>query len=331
MSDSAERKIKLLLLYEILLKQTDELHPMTTSDIFTALQDSGIAVSRQTLYEDIEVLNRYGFEVICLKGKENQYYISSRSFERPEAEILLKAVCSSNFLSKKKKYELLNKVAELFGGSAQEIIESTATDCGTGGKNEHIYYTIDALMTALMGKRQVSFRYFDYGAKGEKVYRKSGGRYRANPLGFAYSDGKFYFFCYHDNYIEDGPTKYIVERMDDIAVEQEKITDSEIYKHFDLSEYKKELFSMYSGERREVTLIFPQELLNVAYERFGRDIEPELCGEKNYRITVPVQVSKTFFGWLASFGGAVRLYAPKDVRGRYEEFIKGLIQSMENS
>lgn len=27
MSDSAERKIKLLLLYEILLKQTDELHP----------------------------------------------------------------------------------------------------------------------------------------------------------------------------------------------------------------------------------------------------------------------------------------------------------------
>ena len=50
MSDSAERKIKLLLLYEILLKQTDELHPMTTSEIFTALQESGIAVSRQTLY-----------------------------------------------------------------------------------------------------------------------------------------------------------------------------------------------------------------------------------------------------------------------------------------
>ena len=105
MSDSAERKIKLLLLYEILLKQTDELHPMTTSEIFTALQESGIAVSRQTLYEDIEVLNRYGFEVICLKGKENQYYISSRPFERPEAEILLQAVCSSDFLSKKKKYE----------------------------------------------------------------------------------------------------------------------------------------------------------------------------------------------------------------------------------
>ncbi len=39
MSDSAERKIKLLLLYEILLKQTDELHPMTTSEIFIALHE----------------------------------------------------------------------------------------------------------------------------------------------------------------------------------------------------------------------------------------------------------------------------------------------------
>ena len=88
----------------------------------------------------------------------------------------MQAVCSSDFLSKKKKYELLNKVAELFGGSAQEIIECTATDCGSGGKNEHIYYTIDALMTALMEKRQVSFCYFDYGAKGKKIYRKSAER-----------------------------------------------------------------------------------------------------------------------------------------------------------
>lgn len=80
------------------------------------------------------------------------------------------------------------------------------------------------------------------------MYRKNGGRYRANPLGFVYSDGTFYFFCYHDNHIDDGSTKYVVERMDDTAVEQEKITDSELYKNFDLSEYKKELFSMYSGE-----------------------------------------------------------------------------------
>lgn len=34
MTESSERKIKLLLLYEILRKQTDERHPMTTGEIY---------------------------------------------------------------------------------------------------------------------------------------------------------------------------------------------------------------------------------------------------------------------------------------------------------
>lgn len=38
MSDSAERKIKLLLLYEILRVQTDERHSLTTGDLSDALQ-----------------------------------------------------------------------------------------------------------------------------------------------------------------------------------------------------------------------------------------------------------------------------------------------------
>lgn len=50
MSESSERKIKLLLLYEILRKQTDDRHPMTTGELSDALQNFGIAVSRKTLY-----------------------------------------------------------------------------------------------------------------------------------------------------------------------------------------------------------------------------------------------------------------------------------------
>lgn len=37
MSESSERKIKLPLLYEILRKQTDERHPMTTGELSDAL------------------------------------------------------------------------------------------------------------------------------------------------------------------------------------------------------------------------------------------------------------------------------------------------------
>lgn len=76
MSESSERKIKLLLLYEILRQKTDEQHPMTTGELAEALQNFGIAVSRKTLYEDIETLNRYGFEILCDKSRSNRYYVA---------------------------------------------------------------------------------------------------------------------------------------------------------------------------------------------------------------------------------------------------------------
>lgn len=84
MSHSAEQKIKLLVLWDILQKNTDEEHSMTTQDIMTALNKCDISVSRKTLYEDIALLNKYGYEVLCQKSRSNVYYVVDRKFERSE-------------------------------------------------------------------------------------------------------------------------------------------------------------------------------------------------------------------------------------------------------
>ena len=94
MSESSERKIKLLLLYEILQEQTDERHPMTTGKLSDALQNSGIAVSRKTLYEDIETLNRYGFEILCDKSRSDRYYVADR---KKEVCFKLQFICPLTF------------------------------------------------------------------------------------------------------------------------------------------------------------------------------------------------------------------------------------------
>ena len=84
MSHSAEQIIKLLVLWDILQKNTDEEHSMTTQDIMTALDKCDISVSRKTLYEDIALLNKYGYEVLCQKSRSNVYYVVDRKFERSE-------------------------------------------------------------------------------------------------------------------------------------------------------------------------------------------------------------------------------------------------------
>jgi len=63
-SKNDQRKIRLLILYELLLKNTDEDNPLTTPEIIEMLGEYGISVTRQTLYDDIRVLNDYGYEVL---------------------------------------------------------------------------------------------------------------------------------------------------------------------------------------------------------------------------------------------------------------------------
>ena len=96
-----EQKIKLLALWDILLKNTDEEHSMTTQEIIAALEKQDIAVSRKTLYEDIAVLNEHGYEVLCKKeSRSNAYYVIDRKFERSEVQVLLSAVGSGKIIVK---------------------------------------------------------------------------------------------------------------------------------------------------------------------------------------------------------------------------------------
>ena len=54
------QKIKLLALWDILCKHTDEDHPMHTDVIIAALNEKGISASRKVLPQGIEILNAYG-------------------------------------------------------------------------------------------------------------------------------------------------------------------------------------------------------------------------------------------------------------------------------
>lgn len=113
MPRNAEQKIKLLVLYNLLQRFTDEEHPMTTLEIVEELNKNGITETRQTVYEDIEVLNQFGYEVICVKGRNNRYFVGDRTFERPEIQIMLNAIGAAKFLTDKKTSLLTEKVAEL--------------------------------------------------------------------------------------------------------------------------------------------------------------------------------------------------------------------------
>ena len=74
-------RIRLVKILEILRQETDEDNPMPTNTLIKKLAEQGIECDRRTLYRDIQVLNDYGYEVLCTRAISNEYYVVDRSFD----------------------------------------------------------------------------------------------------------------------------------------------------------------------------------------------------------------------------------------------------------
>lgn len=324
MPRSSEQKVKLLVLYDLLEKNTDESHPMTTNEIVEELMKLGIPSTRQTVYDDIEVLNSFGYDIICEHGRNNRYYVADRTFERPEVQILLHAVGAAKFLTEKKASALSKKIAELLNPQQAEELRIGVPDCSGKSNNEKILYSIDVITSALLKKKQISFLYFDTDVNGKKQYRRDKERYVVNPLGLVYSGEYFYLVCFHDKYGD--PANYRIDKMEDVQIEKRPITKKKEYENFDLNAYRKESFSMYSGEKVDITLLFPKDLVNVARERFG-EVLP-ISNSEGYIIRTSIRVSKTFFAWLTTFEGKVKIVSPQSVQEQFRIFVQDVLSNI---
>ena len=113
MNGTNSRKIKLLKIWEILSRDTDENNPMPTPVLIEKLAECGIEVDRKILYSDIKLLNDFGYEVMCRRSSSNEYYVEDRKFNIPEIHILMDAVRAAGFITEKKTDELISNIGRL--------------------------------------------------------------------------------------------------------------------------------------------------------------------------------------------------------------------------
>ena len=78
MAKTENQKIKLVVLLDILKMYSDEDHPLSTGEIIKRLSEYGIEAGRKALYDDIRLLNEFGYEVLTVKERSNYYYIVLR-------------------------------------------------------------------------------------------------------------------------------------------------------------------------------------------------------------------------------------------------------------
>ena len=324
MPTSREQKIKLRVLYDLLVQHTDEDNPMSTAQITAMLQEQGISVGRHALIEDIKILNEFGYEVKSFKKKRHYFYVVDRPFDIPELKVLIDAVQAASFIPDDKTERFVDKIADLAGSHRAELLKKNVVCFDTVKHgNKYIFYSIDTLVTAIEQKKQTSFVYYDIEASKKKAYRKSGGRYIVNPLALICANDKYYLVCYSDKY--RGLCNYRIDRMEKVEIEKSDITPVKAYENFNIHSYKRQAFSMFTGELKEVTLTVDNSCLDAVLDKFGEQTPLSRVDDRSFRVRVKVQVSPTFFAWCLTSCNKIRITAPDDVVAAFKEYVKTVI------
>ena len=79
---------------------------------------------------------------------------------------------------------------------------------------------------------------------------------------------------------------------------------------FNVADYSKKIFRMFSGETEKVKLQFDNSLINVVMDRFGKEVEIQKVDQNAFLIEVNVVATNTFLSWLFMFGDKVKIIEP---------------------
>jgi predicted DNA-binding transcriptional regulator YafY len=332
MKAESNSKIRLLRLWEILKQETDEEHPMGTSEIITRLRKEGLKCVRQTIYDDIRLLNENGYEVLCNTSKSNEYYVVNRSFDVPEIQILIDAVQAASFITEKKTTVLVDKIAQLAGTQKGKVLKRNIVQYSTvKGKNEGIYYSVNEITTAITTKKKIGFYYFDRDTHNKPVYRKSKDNpienrwYIVNPVSTIFHDDKYYLFCYDDKHGK--LVQYRVDRMDQVKMLEDPITPNSEVSAEELVKHSKSLINMYNGREETVTFVADKSVIGAIYDKFGDQTRLFDLGDDKVRFAVKVQIGNPFLAWVIGFGNKMKVVEPNSV---VEDINKLLLETVEN-
>ena len=317
------QKVKLLKMMDLLRAESSPEHPLTTERICGALIKQGINCDRKTLTKDIQTLRNYGYEVEVKQiGHEKGYYVPEpkRDFTLAEQKIIIDALQAANFITREKTDELITKVAEL-NLEQKEHILTTSVVCFNKRKhsNEEIYDNVTVLEDALSKRKKASFVYFDRDENGERIYRKERQRYVVEPMALIFNEDNYYLMCYSAKY--EGVTNYRVDRMDEVEIEDEAVSEKAIIPDDDIATYTEQVFKMYNGPTTDITIEFDDKLIGVIQDKFGEDTKIVRTSKDRCVASIKVQVSPVFWGWIFQFVGEMSIVSPEQLKEDYKRRI----------
>ncbi len=311
-------RANMLCILHILEEYSDADHILTTKDIqskMKSLYDK--TVDRRTIYSAVQALTEFGVSLSGFEDNGVGYYLDERNFTAAEVRILIDAVFSCEYISKKQTEELLEKLRGLM--SCHDRQRYNYTNIVTANKkssNPQVSLNIEMLDEAISRKSKVSFTYLDYDYDKSLKPRRSEA-YVGNPYMMICDSGMYYLVAITNRH--PGIGYYRIDMMKDLKLLDEKIDISK--KDANLDSVKKVVYA-FSGEPVSAHLHCDKAALRYVIERFGKDdvmIQKNADGSFEAFLKAP-PLGLTY--WALQYLDSVEVVSPESVRQNVIKILK---------
>lgn len=329
MAKSPNQKLKMAYIARLLTEKTDDEHGMTMNEIIGELHSYGVNAERKSVYDDMEALKMLGLDIEKeTEGNRTVYFVASRTFELAELKLLVDAVQSSRFITKKKTETLIRKIEGLTSvHQARQLSRQVHVANRIKTMNESIYYAVDDIYSAISREKQITFQYFKWNVKMEREPQRNGKIYKVSPWALMWDDENYYLVAFDG---EAGIIKhYRVDKMKNLTITEEKREGDQAFRNFDMALYSRKTFGMYGGKDVQVSLRCENAMADVVIDRFGQEVLLRPAGVDCFDVTVKVSVSPVFLTWVMNFGGRIKITGPEEVIRQQVELAKKTLELYE--
>lgn len=325
MSDFSKNRV--LALYKILIKNTDEQHPISMQDILDYMASEGYSCSEDSVLRYIKQLrNELGVDVISGRGRNARYFIGNRLLEKEELKLIIDSVNASNFIEKSIATKMIDKLKSTMSKyDSEELDRSVLGINNAKAENKKILYNVNIIQEALAKGVQISFDYMGWD-KHKKLVKKYERRYNMNPWALIWANDRYYLYGYDVKKTGDvfAERNYRVDKLDNIQLSDVPRDGKTQYQSFNANTYVSRRMGMFSGKEQAITVRIPEYLIGAFIDQFGKRITISEESEDMLQVTFYAVPSVILLGWLAGLKVA-EVVGPLDVR---EDIINLLQQNM---
>lgn len=323
MAGTEQPRRKIIYLLQLLLSESDDERGVTMTRVLEFLEQKGVPAERKSIYRDIKTLHEIGYDIEKNQKRPVEYCLLNRDFDLAELKLLVDAVQSAHFISEEKTEKLIRKIESLTSRSrAGELRRQVHYAGRVKTRNDHVYFTTGTLHDAIHRSVRVTFKYTDYAIDKSVKQRRSGESYELSPYALVWNEDKYYVVGYYERYGK--VCNFRVDRMKSVT-----ITNASSYpkpEDYNVEQYMKNTFSMYSGEKVALDIQFENDLIGVAIDRFGQDTSVHANGPDHFLAHVSVLVSPVFYSWIFQFGGKVRILKPQRIADEYKKMVRDVLE-----